>query len=339
MARALGGRRARRIAEHAVGRHAVDADRPQAGGDRRRAARSRRPSPARGARGPAAARAAATSRCARRGRRRSARAATTGDAARPSRSRVVTARSTASRLPPWPLTSTTPPDQSAERTSSTIDRRRDVGADRQRAGEAGVLAAGRHGERRADDDVGPPVGQSAARASATIVSVSQRQVRSVLLARADGDAQQRPAVGLGPRHLRQLHTGDGNPSPSAAHRDVLTSSELEVVPSAPMQAIRQHEFGPPDVLRAEIVPDLHPGPEQVRVAVEASGVHLLDTSIRRGEPGSAPAAAAADDAGSRGRRRGRRARRRTSIRRGSGPVSSPTSGRPAAATPRRPSCR
>src|SRR4051812_50185508 len=55
-----------------------------------------------------------------------------------------------------------------------------------------------------------------------------------------------------------------------------------------MQAIRQHEFGPPDVLRAEDVPDLHPGPEQVRVAVASSGVHLLDTSIRRGEPGPLP---------------------------------------------------
>jgi NADPH2:quinone reductase len=55
-----------------------------------------------------------------------------------------------------------------------------------------------------------------------------------------------------------------------------------------MQAIRQHEFGPPDVLRVEEVPDLHPGPDQVRVAVEAAGVHLLDTSIRRGEPGPLP---------------------------------------------------
>src|SRR5215218_6522186 len=52
-----------------------------------------------------------------------------------------------------------------------------------------------------------------------------------------------------------------------------------------MQAIRQHEFGPPDVLRLEELPDLHPGPDEVRVAVEASGVHLLDTTIRRGESG------------------------------------------------------
>jgi NADPH:quinone reductase len=55
-----------------------------------------------------------------------------------------------------------------------------------------------------------------------------------------------------------------------------------------MQAIRQHEFGPPDVLRLEDLPDLRPGPDQVRVAVEASGVHLVDTSIRRGEPGPFP---------------------------------------------------
>lgn len=52
-----------------------------------------------------------------------------------------------------------------------------------------------------------------------------------------------------------------------------------------MQAIRHHEFGPPDVLRAEDVADLRPGPEQVRIAVEAAGVHLLDTVIRRGEAG------------------------------------------------------
>jgi NADPH2:quinone reductase len=52
-----------------------------------------------------------------------------------------------------------------------------------------------------------------------------------------------------------------------------------------MHAIRQHDFGPPDVLRLEELPDLHPGPEQVRIAVEAAGVHLLDTTIRAGEAG------------------------------------------------------
>jgi NADPH:quinone reductase len=49
-----------------------------------------------------------------------------------------------------------------------------------------------------------------------------------------------------------------------------------------MFAIRQHELGPPETLRYEEVPDLVPSEGQVRIATEASGVHLIDTSIRRG---------------------------------------------------------
>src|SRR6478752_2156028 len=56
-----------------------------------------------------------------------------------------------------------------------------------------------------------------------------------------------------------------------------------------MHAIRQHEFGPPDRLVLEELPDLTPTAGQVRIAVAASGVHLLDTTIRRGEPGPFPA--------------------------------------------------
>jgi NADPH2:quinone reductase len=52
-----------------------------------------------------------------------------------------------------------------------------------------------------------------------------------------------------------------------------------------MHAIRQHEFGPAENLRYEETPDPEPGPGQVRIAVSAAGVHLLDTSIRRGEGG------------------------------------------------------
>lgn len=56
-----------------------------------------------------------------------------------------------------------------------------------------------------------------------------------------------------------------------------------------MHAIRQYEFGGPDVLAFEEVPDLDPASEEVRIAVRASGVHLLDTSIRQGEDfGSLP---------------------------------------------------
>lgn len=50
-----------------------------------------------------------------------------------------------------------------------------------------------------------------------------------------------------------------------------------------MLRIRQYELGGPEVLRVEEAADLAPGAGQVRIAVEAAGVHLLDTTIRRGE--------------------------------------------------------
>jgi NADPH:quinone reductase len=49
-----------------------------------------------------------------------------------------------------------------------------------------------------------------------------------------------------------------------------------------MKAIRQYRFGGPEELRYEDVPDPVPAADEVRIAVEASGVHLLDTSIRQG---------------------------------------------------------
>jgi NADPH2:quinone reductase len=52
-----------------------------------------------------------------------------------------------------------------------------------------------------------------------------------------------------------------------------------------MHAIRLHEFGPAENLRFEEVPDLQPEPDQLRVEVEASGVHLVDTTIRLGVAG------------------------------------------------------
>jgi NADPH:quinone reductase len=51
---------------------------------------------------------------------------------------------------------------------------------------------------------------------------------------------------------------------------------------AAMRAIRQHRHGGPEELTLEEVPDPEPGVGQVRIAVEAAGVHLLDTSIRSG---------------------------------------------------------
>lgn len=55
-----------------------------------------------------------------------------------------------------------------------------------------------------------------------------------------------------------------------------------------MHAIRLHEFGPSDRLVLEDLPDLGPAAGQVRIDVAASGVHLLDTAIRRGEPAPLP---------------------------------------------------
>lgn len=52
-----------------------------------------------------------------------------------------------------------------------------------------------------------------------------------------------------------------------------------------MHAIRQYEFGPAETLRYEEVDDPHPAEGQVRVAVSAAGVHLLDTFIRSGQSG------------------------------------------------------
>ncbi|WP_406288080.1 zinc-binding dehydrogenase [Embleya sp. NBC_00896] len=50
-----------------------------------------------------------------------------------------------------------------------------------------------------------------------------------------------------------------------------------------MRAIRLNEFGPAENLRYEEVATPEPGPGQVRIAVAAAGVHLVDTMLRTGE--------------------------------------------------------
>ncbi len=55
-----------------------------------------------------------------------------------------------------------------------------------------------------------------------------------------------------------------------------------------MQAIRVHEFGGPEVLRLEELPDPHPAAGQVRVRVEAAGVNPVDTYVRAGMYGPRP---------------------------------------------------
>ena len=49
-----------------------------------------------------------------------------------------------------------------------------------------------------------------------------------------------------------------------------------------MRAVVLHEFGPAENLRYEEAADPTPGAGQVRIAVAAAGVHLVDTIIRRG---------------------------------------------------------
>ena len=49
-----------------------------------------------------------------------------------------------------------------------------------------------------------------------------------------------------------------------------------------MKAIRVHEFGGPDVMTIEEVPDPTPGPAQVLVRVKAIGVNPVDNYIRTG---------------------------------------------------------
>ncbi len=56
-----------------------------------------------------------------------------------------------------------------------------------------------------------------------------------------------------------------------------------------MKAIRVNEFGPPEVMTLEDVPDLRPGPNQVVVRIKAAGVNPTDTYSRSGMPGRSPA--------------------------------------------------
>lgn len=51
-----------------------------------------------------------------------------------------------------------------------------------------------------------------------------------------------------------------------------------------MQAIVQEKLGDPEVLELRELPDPEPGAGEVRVAVAASGVHVVDTAMRRGNP-------------------------------------------------------
>ncbi|MDH6489157.1 zinc-binding dehydrogenase [Streptomyces sp. SAI-127] len=55
-----------------------------------------------------------------------------------------------------------------------------------------------------------------------------------------------------------------------------------------MHAIRLHTFGPAENLTYEQTDDPAPAPGQVRIAVRAAGIHLLDTALREGQQGPLP---------------------------------------------------
>ena len=52
-----------------------------------------------------------------------------------------------------------------------------------------------------------------------------------------------------------------------------------------MKAVRIHEFGGPEVLRYEDVPDPQPRKDQVLVRVKACAMNHLDIWVRKGLPG------------------------------------------------------
>lgn len=55
-----------------------------------------------------------------------------------------------------------------------------------------------------------------------------------------------------------------------------------------MKAIRIHEFGEPEVMKYEDIPEPQPGPGEIRIKVFAAGVNPIDWKIRRGLLGSLP---------------------------------------------------
>jgi NADPH2:quinone reductase len=57
-----------------------------------------------------------------------------------------------------------------------------------------------------------------------------------------------------------------------------------------MHAVRLHEFGPAENLTYEEIPDPVAEHGQVRLQVEAAGVHLMDTVLRAGNAGGGPVA-------------------------------------------------
>ncbi|MDQ1274807.1 MAG: hypothetical protein QG610_379 [Euryarchaeota archaeon] len=55
-----------------------------------------------------------------------------------------------------------------------------------------------------------------------------------------------------------------------------------------MKAVRIHEFGGPEVLKYEDVPEPQPGPGEIRIRIIAAGVNPMDWKMRKGLVGKLP---------------------------------------------------
>jgi NADPH2:quinone reductase len=55
-----------------------------------------------------------------------------------------------------------------------------------------------------------------------------------------------------------------------------------MIASSPMRTVLVREFGDPDVLRVEEVPDPKPGPSEILVRIRAAGINPVETYIRSG---------------------------------------------------------
>ena len=135
---------------------------------------------------------------------------------RPSVWSTFTARSTGMRLPPCPFTSTTPPLQSALRTSSTMTCSKTDVPMLSVPGNPACSPLALIGERRRHQHValvvlvGQSLGQRAGDADVGV----EGEVRTVLLARPDGygqDGRPFPAPVLGPRRASEMTGHVGSP--------------------------------------------------------------------------------------------------------------------------------
>src|SRR5262249_44788131 len=118
----------------------------------------------------------------------------------------------------------------------------------------------------------------------------RRPARALRLHQGQSQVVRSQELGHPPR--RQAHSRPGTARADDAEdgrrrgRELADGVQEEVgaaFPGGPsMKAIRIHEYGGPEVLRREEVPDPQPGPGQVLVKVEAAGINFIEVYRRKG---------------------------------------------------------